>query len=62
MLTESMRLDLKNVAQLEFNFVLGEPFHPYQQLMGVLPAASKELVPSAFRVRNLPSNRIWEYR
>lgn len=41
--------DLKNVAQLEFNFVLGEPFHPYQQLMGVLPAASKELVPSAFR-------------
>ncbi len=33
----------------EFNFVKGSPFKPFEQLMGVLPAASKELIPEAFR-------------
>lgn len=30
------------------NFKLGQPFKPYQQLMGVLPDRSKTIVPSAY--------------
>lgn len=36
---------------MQFKFELGEPFKPYGQLMGVLPAASRELIPEAFRVK-----------
>ena len=35
---------------MEFKFELGTPFRPFEQLMGVLPEASKELLPMAFRV------------
>ena len=35
---------------MTFTFDLGTPFKPYQQLMGVLPAASKDLIPLAYRV------------
>lgn len=35
---------------MEFQFTLGLPFRPFEQLMGVLPEASKEHIPSAFRV------------
>ena len=31
-------------------FVKGQPFHPYEQLMGVLPAASNHAIPEPFRV------------
>ncbi|WVQ99991.1 hypothetical protein IAU59_007134 [Kwoniella sp. CBS 9459] len=41
--------DLKGVADFKFNFELGKPFTPYQQLMGVLPEESKEHVPPAYR-------------
>ncbi|QRV74976.1 5'-3' exoribonuclease [Ceratobasidium sp. AG-Ba] len=41
--------DLKNVESLQFNFELGEPFKPFEQLMGVLPSASYELIPEAYR-------------
>lgn len=34
-----------------FNFDIGKPFQPFEQLMGVLPEASKELIPVAYRVR-----------
>ena len=30
------------------NFQLGQPFHPFQQLMGVLPDRSKRIVPSVY--------------
>ncbi|KAL0571703.1 exonuclease II Exo2 [Marasmius crinis-equi] len=40
--------DLKGVAEMEFEFELGKPFKPFEQLMGVLPAASKEHVPQAY--------------
>ncbi len=46
-------LDLKGVDNMEFRFDLGEPFHPFQQLMGVLPEASKELIPMAYQVREV---------
>ncbi|KAI0833606.1 exonuclease II [Trametes gibbosa] len=41
--------DLRGVDQMSFNFDLGKPFHPFEQLMGVLPEASKELIPPAYR-------------
>ncbi|OSS55173.1 hypothetical protein B5807_00109 [Epicoccum nigrum] len=31
-------------------FEKGQPFHPYEQLMGVLPAASNHAIPEPFRV------------
>jgi hypothetical protein len=30
------------------NFKLGQPFHPYEQLMGVLPDRSKKIVPTVY--------------
>ncbi|KAG8703633.1 hypothetical protein FRC08_002716 [Ceratobasidium sp. 394] len=41
--------DLKNVESFQFNFELGKPFKPFEQLMGVLPYASHELIPEAYR-------------
>ncbi|KAJ3572931.1 hypothetical protein NP233_g2767 [Leucocoprinus birnbaumii] len=41
--------DLRNVDQMVFNFDLGTPFKPFEQLMGVLPAASMEHIPEAYR-------------
>lgn len=46
--------DLKNVDKMEFHFELGKPFRPFEQLMGVLPEASKDLIPEAYRVRGIP--------
>ncbi|KAJ9477665.1 5'-3' exoribonuclease 1 [Pseudozyma hubeiensis] len=41
--------DLKNVGQMKFDFDLGKPFRPFDQLMGVLPALSNQHIPAAFR-------------
>ena len=32
----------------DLNFKLGQPFHPYEQLMGVLPDRSKKIVPAVY--------------
>jgi 5'-3' exoribonuclease 1 len=32
----------------DVNFKLGQPFHPYEQLMGVLPDRSKKIVPTVY--------------
>ncbi|KAJ3094724.1 hypothetical protein HDU97_007642, partial [Phlyctochytrium planicorne] len=40
-------VDLKRFHPIEFE--IGTPFLPFYQLMGVLPAASKSLIPSALR-------------
>jgi 5'-3' exoribonuclease 1 len=33
-----------------FNFELGDPFFPFEQLMAVLPPLSKQHVPSSLQV------------
>ncbi|KAG7262043.1 hypothetical protein CRUP_015991 [Coryphaenoides rupestris] len=38
-----------NIAGLRLTFDLGRPFMPFQQLLAVLPAASKDLLPLAYR-------------
>lgn len=43
-------LDLQGVDKMEFNFDLGTPFKPFEQLMGVLPVASKDFIPQAYQV------------
>lgn len=35
---------------MEFKFELGKPFRPFEQLMGVLPFASREHIPLAYQV------------
>lgn len=42
--------DIRNVSGLELTFDLGKPFMPFQQLLAVLPSASRELLPDAYRV------------
>lgn len=41
--------DIKGFADLKFDFDLGTPFLPFQQLLAVLPAASKSLLPVAYQ-------------
>ncbi|CAL5871274.1 uncharacterized protein PFLUO_LOCUS5524 [Penicillium psychrofluorescens] len=41
--------DVKKGLGADMNFQLGQPFRPYEQLMGVLPDRSKTIVPPAYR-------------
>ncbi|CAH0626780.1 unnamed protein product [Chrysodeixis includens] len=40
--------DIKGFQDLKIEFELGEPFKPFEQLLAVLPAASKQLLPAPF--------------
>ena len=40
--------DVKKGLKADMNFKLGQPFRPFQQLMGVLPDRSKKIVPTAY--------------
>lgn len=41
--------DFYFIDELEIKHEIGHPFSPYEQLMGVLPSASRQHVPSCFR-------------
>jgi 5'-3' exoribonuclease 1 len=45
-----------NLTSYKLKFDLGTPFYPFQQLMGVLPAASKTLLPVPYQVRDFPDS------
>lgn len=40
--------DFEEIGSLDIKFNLGTPFRPFEQLMGVLPAASKHNIPKVF--------------
>ncbi|CAE6439706.1 hypothetical protein ACGC1H_000817 [Rhizoctonia solani] len=41
--------DFEDVEHMDINFNLGQPFKPYEQLMGVFPAASRVHIPMPFQ-------------
>jgi 5'-3' exoribonuclease 1 len=48
--------DVKRGLGAEMNFQLGQPFRPFQQLMGVLPDRSKKIVPTVYHDLMTSSN------
>ncbi|XP_053162862.1 5'-3' exoribonuclease 1 isoform X2 [Hemicordylus capensis] len=41
--------DIRNISELKIHFDLGKPFMPFEQLLAVLPAASKDLLPKCYQ-------------
>uniref|UniRef100_A0A8C6ZMF9 Uncharacterized protein n=1 Tax=Nothoprocta perdicaria TaxID=30464 RepID=A0A8C6ZMF9_NOTPE len=41
--------DIRNISELKIKFELGKPFMPFEQLLAVLPAASKALLPKCYQ-------------
>uniref|UniRef100_G1M1L5 5'-3' exoribonuclease 1 n=1 Tax=Ailuropoda melanoleuca TaxID=9646 RepID=G1M1L5_AILME len=41
--------DIRNISTLKIHFELGKPFKPFEQLLAVLPAASKNLLPTCYQ-------------
>jgi 5'-3' exoribonuclease 1 len=42
--------DIKGFSNMDLQFELSKPFQPFEQLLSVLPAASKELLPKVCNV------------
>ncbi|KAM6224640.1 5'-3' exoribonuclease 1 isoform 2-T2 [Rhynchocyon petersi] len=41
--------DIRNISTLKIHFELGKPFKPFEQLLAVLPSASKNLLPTCYQ-------------
>jgi 5'-3' exoribonuclease 1 len=58
----NMIIDVKKGLKADLNFALGQPFLPYQQLMGVLPHRSKKIVPQAYwDLMTNPNSPIYDF-
>jgi len=44
-----MASDFNSLASIKVAFTLGEPFHPFEQLLAVQPSSSSRLLPEPFR-------------
>ncbi|XP_076837756.1 5'-3' exoribonuclease 1 isoform X2 [Brachyhypopomus gauderio] len=54
--------DVRKIADLVLTFELGKPFLPFEQLLAVLPAASKDLLPTCYQhLMTSQSSDIIEY-
>ncbi|KAI9846336.1 MAG: hypothetical protein M1837_004189 [Sclerophora amabilis] len=54
--------DVKKGLGVDLNFKLGQPFRPYQQLMGVLPDRSKRIVPEQYHeLMTDPKSPIYDF-
>ncbi|XP_043113971.1 5'-3' exoribonuclease 1 [Puntigrus tetrazona] len=54
--------DVRNLSSLTLTFDLGKPFMPFEQLLGVLPSASKDLLPQCYQhLMTSPGSPIVEY-
>ncbi|XP_060690490.1 5'-3' exoribonuclease 1 isoform X1 [Hemiscyllium ocellatum] len=41
--------DIRHISKLKIKFDIGKPFKPFEQLLAVLPAASKDLLPNCYQ-------------
>lgn len=54
--------DVKKGLKVNMDFQLGQPFRPFQQLMGVLPDRSKTIVPEAYHdLMTNPASPIFDF-
>lgn len=54
--------DVKNFKNLQLTYNMGTPFLPFEQLLSVLPAASKELLPIVYhKLMTDSSSKIIDY-
>ncbi|KAI0637898.1 XRN 5'-3' exonuclease N-terminus-domain-containing protein [Trametes polyzona] len=54
--------DFEDLDKMDLQFTLGQPFKPFEQLMGVFPAASRQHIPSTFHdLMTEPSSPIIDF-